>query len=379
MRPVKFITNKTSFFISNFENIAEGLHKIGCKVFLRTPDVTDENIGGLGLFCHYAKTTIKRDSINVLEILKFMFSIRTEMKKDPEDMIYTLITILPVLFAGSVLRAYNKSVLLIITGMGTIFSSSKPIHQILRIFVKLMYRYILSGKKVYVITQNSEDMNYFRKVFKFDSKRIFLVKGCGADPEKFRFSKKEFNKEKPVILVPARIIKEKGILEAAKASALLDEQNVPHEMRFTSEIDYSNPLAFTEEELTEIKEQCDSVTFLGHQESVVPAMIDADIICLPTYREGLPTAVVEATAIGRVVITTDTIGCRDVIEHEETGLLVGVGEYKSIAESVIRIINDDDLRDRLILNAYNQYNAEFTKDKIWNKTLNVFRKMNIDE
>ena len=379
MRPVKFITNKTSFFISNFENIAEGLHKIGCKVFLRTPDVTDENIGGLGLFCHYAKTTIKRDSINVLEILKFMFSIRTEIKNDPEDMIYTLITILPVLFAGSVLRAYNKSVLLIITGMGTIFSSSKPIHQILRIFVKLMYRYILSSKNVYVITQNTDDLNYFKKVFKFDSKRIFLVKGCGADPEKFRYSKKEFNKVKPVILVPARIIKEKGILEAAKASALLDELNIAHEMRFTSEIDNNNPLAFTEEELSEIKEKCNSVIFLGHQESVVPAMKDSDIICLPTYREGLPTAVVEATAIGRVVITTDTIGCRDVIEHEKTGLLVDVGEYKSITDSIIRLIKDDDLREQLIINANKQYKEEFTKEKIWNKTLDVFKSMNIDE
>ena len=374
MKSVKFITNKTSFFISNFENIADGLNQNKYKVFLSTPDVSADNIGQMGRYCDYKQTTLKRNNVNVLSLLKFMYSIKKEQKSE-NNTVYCLITILPVLFAGLVLRQYNKKLLLIITGMGTVFSSNKLRHKVLKVFVKLIYRYILSGENVFVITQNSEDFDYFLRKFKFTKKKLYLVKGCGADPEKFIFKEKKFNEDSPVILVPARIIKEKGILEAAEASYRLDQLNIKHEMWFSSEIDYDNPLALTKHDIEELIKKCRNIKFLGHQDSVVPAMEACDIVCLPTYREGLPTAVVEATAVGRVVITTDTIGCRDVIKHNETGLLVNVGDYKGIVDAVIELKQNRELRERLIKNAYIQYLNEFTKDIIWGKTYKVFKDM----
>ena len=181
------------------------------------------------------------------------------------------------------------------------------------------------------------------------------MNGCGADENLFPFFAELPKRKRKVILVPARNIVEKGIFEAVAASRILRERGIDHEMQFTSGIDSGNPCPVKSEDLKRFQQENSSIRFLGFVPDMAPVFQACDIVCLPTYREGLPTALIESSACGRPIVTTDTIGCRDIVKHEETGLLVPVGSAEALADALTLLIRDRNLAERLRRNAYRQF------------------------
>jgi glycosyltransferase involved in cell wall biosynthesis len=110
---------------------------------------------------------------------------------------------------------------------------------------------------------------------------------------------------------------------------------------------------------------------------MVPLYETCDIVCVPSYREGLPTAAVEASACGRPIVTTDAIGCRDIVSHEKTGLLVPVRSTVELADALERLIEDRALAERLRQNAYKQFQERFTNERVLEEALSVFRSLGV--
>lgn len=70
------------------------------------------------------------------------------------------------------------------------------------------------------------------------------------------------------------------------------------------------------------------------------------VFVLPSYREGLPLAPMEASAMNVPCVVTDIRGCRDVVEHKENGLVVPLGDVEALANAIVDILTDDNLAER---------------------------------
>jgi glycosyltransferase involved in cell wall biosynthesis len=146
--------------------------------------------------------------------------------------------------------------------------------------------------------------------------------------------------ELPVVLMVSRLVREKGCQDFLQLAGELAGR-----ARFVhvgpTESDQSD--ALTDGEISAAR---GTVTFVGDVADVRPYMAVADIVVLPSYREGIPRAVMEAAAAGRPIVAYDIRGVREVIEPD-TGLLVPRGDVARLRDLVAELIDDPERRHSL--------------------------------
>jgi len=275
------------------------------------------------------------------------------------------------LLCGPPLRAWNRRCVYLVPGLGTIFTSERRRFRLAARLVIPLYRWMFCGAASRVIVLNRDDLAFMTNIVGVPRDRVFLMHGgCGVDPREFPFV--EQLPARRIVLVPARLIREKGIFEAAHASRLLVERGVDHEMWFSSDVDLGNPLTLSRAEVASLPQISPAIRILGHQRAMPPVFQAAYAVCLPTYREGVPTALVEASATGRPIVTTDAVGPRDLIRHDDNGLRVPVGDARALADALERVLTDDALAERLRRNAYAYYLANCTQDATLHQALPAY-------
>jgi len=118
------------------------------------------------------------------------------------------------------------------------------------------------------------------------------------------------------------MIRNKGILNLIDAAQILHREGVRFELLLVGDIDVNNPTSLSREELRTAEENS-IVKWLGYRIDIPHLIANSDIFCLPSYyREGLPRALVEASAAGCSIVTTDIPGCREVVVNGVNGILV---------------------------------------------------------
>ena len=177
------------------------------------------------------------------------------------------------------------------------------------------------------------------------------------------------------ILYVGRMLRDKGIKELLDAWHRLCAELDDCELYMCGSADPGNPNSYTEEELRNLSSN-KAIFWLGRRDDVVKQMANADIVVLPTYREGFPKVLLEAGMTCRAAVTTDVPGCRDIVEHEKTGLLVEPGNVEELYEALKRLCLDPELRQRLAGNLHDHVQNEFTDEAInplWEK---LYRRIN---
>jgi glycosyltransferase involved in cell wall biosynthesis len=280
------------------------------------------------------------------------------------------------LLCGLPLRAWNRRCIFLVPGLGTIFSSDRRGFRLASRAITPLYRWMFRGPASRVIVLNRDDLAFMTDVIGVPRDRIFVMHGgCGVDPAEFPFV--EQLPAQRIVLVPARLIREKGIFEAARASRILLDRGVDHEMWFSSDVDLGNPLTLSRAEVAALPQLSPAIRILGYQRTMPPVFQAAYAVCLPTYREGVPTALVEASATGRPIVTTDAVGARDLIRHEHNGLRVPIGDALALADALERVLTDGALADRLRRNAYAHYLAHCTQQRTLLQALPAYRSLGL--
>ena len=288
--------------------------------------------------------------------------------------IFVCWTILPIVLCGLPLRLTGRRCVFLLTGMGTLFGSNRLRHRLARVVVRPIYRYLFSGRQSRVIVHNAEDKQYLVASLGIEPDHITVTPGCGVEPDEFPYRDAFVPKARKVVLVPIRLLREKGVFDAAAASDELARRGVDHEMWFSSAPDEGNPSSLTRQDIEALEHSSPRIKFIGHQPSLVPCYRACDIVCVPTkYREGLPTALLEAAASGRPIVTCDNIGGREFISDGQTGLIVPRAAPLTLADAIERLISDPELADRLRRAAFRRFLKSFTKDVMVAQTLAVFR------
>jgi glycosyltransferase involved in cell wall biosynthesis len=224
-----------------------------------------------------------------------------------------------------------------ITGLGHAFTSAGGL---LRRLVILLYRVSLARAHL-VYFQNAADRDLFVRAGIVAADRTKLCAGSGVDV--VRFAPAALPSQDPAqplrFLMVARLIREKGISEYVEAAARVKQRHPAVEFSLLGGEDQRNPSALGGAELAQLRDS-KAVRWLGETVDVRPYISATDVVVLPSYREGLPRTLLEAGAMGRPVIATDVVGCRDVVVDTVTGYLVAPKDVASLATAMERMIEN---------------------------------------
>ena len=134
----------------------------------------------------------------------------------------------------------------------------------------------------------------------------------------------------------SRLLRDKGLYEYVEAARQVKTRYPAARFQVLGARDARNPGVVPQADLKRW-ESGGMVDLLGEVSDVRRAVADADVVVLPSYREGIPRALLEAAAMAKPIITTDAVGCREAVDHEQTGLLVPIRDVPALAEAMIRM------------------------------------------
>lgn len=232
------------------------------------------------------------------------------------------------------------------------------------------------------LVQNVEDVATLRSLG-VPAKRIHLL-GNGIDLSRFQSTREHsinatklraelgIDSSTPVVGMIGRLVWEKGYRELFEAVASLRaSRGATFEVVVVGPDESAKEGAVDSE--TKLQMQAAGIRFLGSRTDIPDVLSAFDVFALPSYREGFPRAAMEASAMGVPVIATDVRGCRQVVQHEQTGLLVPVRDSGALAEAIGRLLADVPLRAQLGHRACERAMAEFDQDRVIARTLAVYR------
>lgn len=366
-----FVVNEPWFFLSHRLPIALAAQEAGYKVHVATASGSDiETIHAYG-FTHHIIPFSRRGQSPLRE-LNTLIVLVTLLKRLQPDLIH-LITIKPVLYGGIAARiAGIKSVVSAVSGLGTVFLADSKVASIRKLLVTKLYGAAFKQKKLKVIVQNPDDKNILLKIGALQTNQTVMIRGSGVVLADYPYVLEP--KGKPVVVMAARLLRDKGVLEFVEAARLLKQRSILVEMRLIGSPDPGNPTSVTQEELEQWAAE-GIISLLGFCRNIAEQYANANIICLPSYREGLPKSLAEAAACGRAVITTDVPGCRDAITPGETGLLVPVKDAVALANAIEKLLNDTELRKRMGQSGRALAEEAFAIEKIVQQHMDIYQEL----
>jgi len=176
------------------------------------------------------------------------------------------------------------------------------------------------------------------------------------------------------VVLASRMLWDKGVEEFVNAAGSLQKKGVKAKFVLVGDADSGNPTAVPEAQL-QIWNSSGIVEWWGQHNDMPAVFARAHIVCLPSYREGLPKVLIEAAASGRAIVTTDVPGCREIVRHGENGLLVPVRDSKALADALRILIEDPALRAKMGDRGRKIAVAEFSKEQVIKETLSVYHEL----
>ena len=339
-----FIVNVDWFFISHRLPIAlETLNK-GLDVHVACADTGKHDyLRALGFKVH--ELPLSRSGAGVLSEGRAFKSIYNLIQSIKPRIVH-LVTIKPVLYGGIACRFLNvPKVVASISGLGYVFTDSRPTVRALRFVLTLFYRFALNKKNVAVIFQNTRDRDLFKSKKIVESTQINMIRGSGASLEDCSVLPQP---DGPVVFMfLARLLKDKGLVDFVEAAKLVLNNGVAARFVVVGNLDPENPNAVSAEELQSWVDD-GVIEYWGFTDNAPRTISKSHVMVLPSfYAEGLPKSLIEAAACGRAVITTDMPGCRDAIELDVTGLLVPAKNPARLAEAMEYLADAPSVRERM--------------------------------
>lgn len=229
----------------------------------------------------------------------------------------------------------------LITGLGYAFTEGTEQRRVLTAAVaRNLYRLALRLSHG-VIFQNEDDRALFRELGLL-GRRTPSMRAYGSGVDLQHFTPTPVPNGPPSFLMIARVLRDKGIYEFVEAARRVKREAPDATFTLAGPFD-PNPAAIRPEEVRAWV--CEGLlTYLGPLRDVRPAIAAAQVVVLPSYREGVPRTLLEAMAMGRPIVTTDVPGCRDAVEHEVNGLLVPVRDPEALAAAMLRLAQERALR-----------------------------------
>ena len=356
------------YFCLHWLPLAKAVQAAGYTVSVMT-EVTDQEhrIRAEGL--RVIPIRLSRKGLNPLTEVRSLLEILRIIRAERPDLLHCIAQ-KPVLYGALTARIAGVRALVgTLAGMGFLFTSTGYKARALRPFALLAYRLLLGGRWRRVIVQNPDDQRQLRRLAHLDS---VLIRGAGVDLARFRPAPEP---DDPVtVILASRMLWDKGVGEFVEAARLLRARGVTARCVLVGKPDVGNPSAVSPQQLVAWHTSGD-VEWLGHSEDMPAILRDCHIVCLPSYREGLPTILIEGAASGRPLVATDVPGCREVIEDGRNGALVPPRDAAALADALGALILNPALRRAYGLQSRLLAEREFGIRRVTDETLEVYARL----
>jgi glycosyltransferase involved in cell wall biosynthesis len=371
-KKILFVVNAPEFFLSHRLPIALAAGQAGYEVYVATADGDAvREIRRLGLTHH--TVAIARSGQNLVAELGSIISLYRLFRALKPDLVH-LITIKPVLYGGIAARlAGISAVVAAVSGLGTVFVAQSAAARARRALVSGLYRLAFSQRRLAVIFQNPDDRDGLLAIGALEKEQVRMIRGSGVNLVEYPFVPEP--EGTTVVVMAARLLRDKGVYEFVEAARLLKSRGVEVEMRLIGARDPGNPSSVKQSELDGWLAE-GVVELPGFRSDIARQYEAANIVCLPSYYgEGLPKTLVEAAACGRAVVTTNHPGCRDAIESEVTGILVPVKNASALADALQALIEEPERRMRMGKAGRELAERVFSIDRIVEQHLAIYKEL----
>ncbi len=375
MKSLLLVAN-TSWYLYNFRfPLMRDLRKNGYQVAVVAPhDKYTILLEQEGFKVHNWK--VSRSSINPFTEAIALLDLINIYRKERPDLLhhFTIKACLYGTIAAKFSRVYR--VINAVTGLGHVFLGTRFHNRILRRILKPIYTAVFMARRSTVVFQNADDQEKLIQLGITESRKARLIYGSGVDIEKFKPDLDSSGKfHEPIkILFPSRLIKQKGLQEILEASQSLWAESYNFELLLAGDIDIDNRSSISQEELLILKEE-PRIICLGHVHNMRKLYSSIDIVVLPSWREGLSRSLIEAAAMERPIITTDVPGCRDVVDHGCSGLLVPLKNSHALKLAINLLIKNPSLARRFGKKAREKVVAEFQVSLVNKRTLEQYENL----
>lgn len=373
MKKILFNITEDWFFCSHFLERAIAAKKKGYSISVISKENNHKKLienNGISFY----PVPYNRKSINPIYEFFILIRIIKLYKKIQPDIVHH-VAAKPIIY-GSIAAKFNKikSVLNAPVGLGFVFSSGSIKARILRPILKFLLKKFINshiGKNMRnkVVFENYDDLNYFIKMGAVNPKYGCVIRGAGVKVKKNLEPKKITNK--PTITLVARMLKDKGVLEFVSAARQLKAKRINARFLLVGDIDPYNPSSLEKSALKKWNDER-IIKWLGWVNNIESVLKETDILCLPSYREGLPKALIEGAAFGLPIVTTDTVGCRDVVEDGVNGFLVPIKNIDKLANRLSELIKNKTLREKMGKESYGIARSKFSSSIINSETLKLY-------
>jgi glycosyltransferase involved in cell wall biosynthesis len=356
-------------FWSHRLSLAESAIDAGFDVTVLTKvNELEEKIKGKGInvininFVRSSKSPIT-DLLNIIKL----FSI---FRKEKPDLIHNVA--LKTILIGSLAALFNRKSVVVnaFTGLGYVFSSNQLQAKIIRLFIKPVFHLIIRRSNYWTIFQNPDDSNLFNGLGLIEPERSVIIRGSGVDTNDFLQVTDTNNT--PVVMLASRMLWDKGVGEFVEAAKRLRDENSDAKFILVGDADTDNPMSIP---VSTIKQWTNEgyVRWEGHSNNMPETLASASIVCLPSYREGLPKVLLEAAAVSRPLIATDVPGCREIVKNGENGILVKLKDVDSLYNAIKMLISNNEMRKAMGRQSRMLVESELSTEIINKQTLELYK------
>lgn len=371
MDTILFVVAEDSYFVSHRLHLAQHALDNGYRVVLITHGNKYKEIiekKGINVY----NWNINRSSINIILEVYSIVKLR-QMIKDIRPKIVHAVAMKPVLYSSIACKGIDAiRCVFALGGLGFIFSSQKRYARFIRPLIIIALRYALSGKKNRLILQNIDDQHVIIRHRIIAEEQIRLIRGAGVNTS--IFSPQPEAVGLPLVVLPGRMLWDKGIGDFVECARAIKAKGIAARFALVGDPDEHNPECVPRGQLEAWKKE-GVVEWWGYCDDIPEVLRQAAIVCLPSYGEGLPKALLEAASCGRPIVTYDVSGCREVVVHERNGLLVPLKDGRALAAAVEKLLHDPELRMRMGRFGREMVIAEFAEERIARETMRVWEEV----
>ena len=351
------LVGNTAWSMYNFRrNLMQHLVNLGYTVSVLAPSEADfdDKIRALG--ADFYDLPLSAKGTNPISDLLLTWRIRSYIRKLKPDFAF-FYTIKPNIYGGFAAKLCRLPYIAVTTGLGYTFIVDNWVSKLARKLYKWSFK---GAKEVWFL--NDDDKNDFLKYKILPEEKTFILKGEGVDTNRFLV------KEMPIkisFLLMARMLWDKGVGEYVEAARLLKKDFPEVTFNLLGFLNSDNPSAINEEQMNDWVSE-GIVNYLGVTKDVVPYIEQTSALVLPSYREGVPVSLLEAASVGRILVATNAVGCKEAVDDNINGFLVPIKDAKALADAMRKVIEMPyEERVAMGLAGRRKVEKEFAEDKVF--------------
>lgn len=370
-RRLLFVLNDLPFFVSHRLMLAEAAARAGWDVHVAAP-MNSEAAGRVrtaGIEIH--PIPMNRASMNPLIELRSIGALVRLYRRVKPDIVHH-VTAKPVIYGSIAARVTGVPAMVnAIAGLGYIFMASGMVARIRLRALTYICRIAFAHPRLRLVVQNPDDRAQFIAMRCVAESQTTLIRGSGVDLNQFPAEPETIGT--PIVMLPARMLRDKGVREFVQASQLLRQKNVRARFVLAGPID-ANPTAIQRDEINAWV-KLGHVEYWGNVQDAPALLAQSTIVCLPSYREGVPKVLLEAMSTCRAIVTTDVPGCRDAVLHGDNGLLVPPRDHVALARAIQHLLDHPTERLAMATRGRQRAEREFRVDQVIEATLRIYEEL----